>query len=47
MTKWNKEIEEEITLLVKDWLKQKKKTQKDLKRILNASSERMLSLIHI
>ena len=45
MTKWNKEIEEEITLLVKDWLKQKKKTQKDLKRILNASSERMPVLI--
>ena len=45
MTKWNKEIEEEITLLIKDWLKQKKKTQKDLKRILNASSERMPVLI--
>ena len=45
MTKWNKEIEEEITLLVKDWLKQRKKTQKDLKRILNASSERMPVLI--
>ena len=45
MTKWNKEIEEEITLLVKDWLKQKKKTQKDLKRILNANSERMPVLI--
>ena len=45
MTKWNKDIEDEITLLVKDWLKQKKKTQKDLKRILNASSERMPVLI--
>ena len=45
MPKWNKEIEDEITLLVKDWLKQKKKTQKDLKRILNASSERMPLLI--
>ena len=45
MTKWNKEIEEEITLLVKDWLKQNKKTQKDLKRFLNASSERMPVLI--
>ena len=45
MTKWNKEIEEEITLLVKDWLKQRKKTQKDLKRILNASSERMPVLL--
>ena len=45
MTKWNKEIEEEITLLVKDWLKQKKKTQKDLKRILNARSERMPVLV--
>ena len=45
MNKWNKEIEEEVTLLVKDWLKQKNKTQKDLKRILNASSERMPVLI--
>ena len=45
MAKWNKEIEDEITLLVKDWLKQKKKTQKDLKRVLNASSERMPVLI--
>ncbi len=45
MAKWNKEIEEEITLLVKDWLKQNKKTQKDLKRFLNASSERMPVLI--
>ena len=47
MTKWNKEIEEEVTLLVKDWLKQKKRTQKDLKRILNASSERMPVLLEI
>ena len=45
MTKWNKEIEDEITLLIKDWLKHKKKTQKDLKRVLNASSERMPVLI--
>ena len=45
MTEWNNEIEDEITLLIKDWLKQKKKTQKDLKRILNASSERMPVLI--
>ena len=45
MTKWNKKIEDEITLLIKDWLKQKKKTQKDLKQVLNASSERMPVLI--
>ena len=45
MAKWNKSLEEEITLLIKDWLKQKKKTQKDLKRVLNANSERMPVLI--
>ncbi len=47
MAKWNKEIEDEITLLIKDWLKHQKKTQKDLKRVLNASSERMPVLIEI
>ena len=45
MERWNKHIEEEITLLIKDWLKQKGKTQKDLRNILNASSERMPVLI--
>ncbi len=45
MVKWNKTLEDKITLLIKDWLKQQKKTQKDLKRVLNANSERMPVLI--
>ena len=45
MAKWDNKIEEEIILLIKDWLKQKGKTQKDLRKSLNASSERMPSLV--
>lgn len=45
MEKWNNQIEEEITLLIKDWLKQKGKTQKDLSKHLNTTSERMPALI--
>ncbi len=45
MDKWNKQLEEEITLLIKDWLRQKGKTQKDLSKSLNISSERMPAII--
>ena len=47
MTKWTNEIETELILFLKDWLKQQNKTQKDLRASLNASSERMNSLIDI
>ena len=47
MSKWSKKIEDDLTLLIKDWLKQQNKTQKDLRRSLNASSERMPILIGI
>ncbi len=47
MEKWNATIELEITLLLKDWLKQKGKTQKDLQTILGTSSERMPAIIDI
>ena len=47
MAKWNSQIEEELTILIKDWLKQKGKTQKDLRKILNASSDRMPTLIEV
>ena len=47
MKSWNKNIEDEIIVLLKDWLKQQGKTQKDLRKILNASSERMPALIEI
>ncbi len=45
MSKWNKQLENEITLLVKDWLRQKGKTQKDLSIVLNSPSERMPAII--
>ncbi len=45
MEKWNKQIEDEVTLLIKDWLKQKGKTQKDLSKCLKTTSERMPAII--
>ena len=47
MLKWTKEVEEEIILLIKEWLKQHNKTQKDLRLSLNANSERMPALLEI
>ena len=47
MAKWSEEIEAEITSLLKDWLKQQGKTQKDLRDSLNASSERMPVIIEV
>ena len=37
----------QILILLKDWLKQHGKTQKDLKNVLNANSERMSALLEI
>ena len=45
MAKWTQQIEEEITLLIKEWLKHKGKTQKDLKASIGAESERMPILL--
>ncbi|KGG15017.1 MULTISPECIES: hypothetical protein [unclassified Prochlorococcus] len=47
MEKWNQNIEKEISLLIKDWLKQKGKTQKDLRIILKAGSDRMPALMEV
>ena len=47
MAQWSKEFEEEVVLLIKDWLKHHNKTQKDLRYGLNASSERMPILLEI
>tara|TARA_Y100001968_G_C19333838_1_gene705730 strand:- start:408 stop:728 length:321 start_codon:yes stop_codon:yes gene_type:complete len=47
MKKWTKEIEEELTLLVKDWLKNKGRTQVDLRESLQASSSRMPALLEV
>ena len=47
MPKWTSETEEELTRLVKDWLKSKGKSQVDLRESLQASSSRMPALIEV
>ena len=42
---WSKEIEEELILLIKDWLRQVGKTQSELCQSLNLPSARMQTLI--
>ena len=42
---WSKEIEEDLILLIKDWLKQTGKTQSELCQRLNLPSARMSTLI--
>ena len=43
--RWSKEIEEELILLIKDWLKQTGRTQSELCHMLNLPSARMPTLI--
>ena len=43
--RWSKEIEEELILLIKDWLRQTGKTQSELCKSLNLPSTRMPILI--
>ena len=42
---WSKEIEEDLILLIKDWLKQTGRTQSELCQTLNLPSARMPTLI--
>ena len=42
---WSKDIEEELILLIKDWLRQIGKTQSELCQSLNLPSARMPTLI--
>mgnify|MGYP003956422665 CR=1 FL=1 len=44
---WSTQIEEEIALLLKDWLKQHGRTQAELRHKLQADSSRMSSLIEV
>jgi len=43
--RWSKEIEEDLILLIKDWLRQTGKTQSELCQSLNLPSARMPTLI--
>ena len=45
MRKWNKQFEEEVTLLIKDWLRQTGRTQSELCKRLNLPSARIQTLI--
>ena len=42
---WSKDIEEDLILLIKDWLKQTGRTQSELCQTLNLPSARMPTLI--
>ena len=42
---WSKEIEEDLILLIKDWLRQVGKTQSELCQSLNLTSARIPTLI--
>lgn len=43
--RWSKDIEEDLILLIKDWLKQTGRTQSELCQTLNLTSARMPTLI--
>ena len=43
--RWSKDLEEDLILLIKDWLKQTGRTQSELCQTLNLPSARMPTLI--
>ena len=45
MPKWTQKLEEDLTLLIKNWLKHNGKTQVDLREHLKSNSSRMPALI--
>ena len=47
MPGWTPEFETDLTLLLKDWLKQQGRTQADLRRSLRAVSTRMPTLLEV
>ena len=47
MSGWTSEFEADLTLLLKDWLKQQGRTQADLRRNLRAVSTRMPALLGV
>jgi hypothetical protein len=47
MAAWTPDFENELTQVLKDWLKQQGKTQADLRRSLRAVSTRMPSLLEV
>ena len=47
MSRWNTAMEEELVVVLKDWLKHQGRTQADLRRSLKATSTRMPALIEV
>ena len=47
MNHWSPDVEEELALVLKDWLKQQGRTQADLRRSLRATSTRMPALMEV
>ena len=47
MTKWSKRLEEDLTILLKDWLKNQSKTQSDLRESFKTSSSRINVLLEV
>ena len=47
MSSWSPEFEQELTPLLKDWLKHQGRTQADLRRSLRAVSTRMPALLEV
>jgi hypothetical protein len=47
MNSWSPDVEEELALALKDWLKQQGRTQADLRRSLRATSTRMPALMEV
>ena len=43
--RWSKDIEEDLILLIKDWLKQTGRTQSELCQTLNLPSARIATLV--
>ena len=47
MSRWNTAMEEELVVVLKDWLKHQGRTQADLRRSLRATSTRMPALMEV
>ena len=47
MTNWSPEIESELTLLIKEWLKHHGRSQADLQEQIQSNTSRMPALIEV
>ena len=47
MSRWSRDLEDDLAALLKDWLKQQGRTQADLRRSLRAISTRMPAILEV